>query len=89
MEKFRKIVATGLVGLALLAAACSSGPSDEQLQKLVETRKAAESAEQRVQDLEQQKKQLQQELEAKQQELARAKAERARVERTVSEGGQQ
>lgn len=89
MEKFRKIVAGGLVGLSLLAAACAGHPSNDQLQKLIETRQAAESAEQRVQDLEQQKKQLQQQLEAKQQELARAKAERARVERTVNEGGQQ
>lgn len=88
MKKFRNILLAGLAGLSLLIAACAGGPSEEQLQKLIETRRAAEAAEEQCQELQQQKQDLQAELEQKQQELARAKAERARVERTVSEGGQ-
>lgn len=89
MEKFKKLFVGGLVGLSLIAMACNPGPSEEEVQNLIETRQAAEAAEDRVQELEQRKQELQQELEAKKQELQRAKAERSRVEKAVNEGGQQ
>jgi|GEM_PF-1692122 len=89
MKNFKKLVIGGLVGISLLATACSSGPSDEQLNTLRETRQAAEAAEQQVKELEKEKRSLQAELETKQQELSRAKAEKARVEKAVSDSGDQ
>ncbi len=89
MNILKRVTTGGLVGLALLSMACAPGPSEEQLQQLIETRRAAEAAEQQCDELQQQKRELQAEFEAQQQELARAKAERARVEQSVSEGGQQ
>ncbi|MBS1271302.1 MAG: hypothetical protein MAGBODY4_00431 [Candidatus Marinimicrobia bacterium] len=88
MKNFKKIVIGGLVGMSLIATACSSGPSEEQLNTLGETRQAAEAGEQQVKDLEKEKRSLQSELEAKQQELSRAQAEKARVEKAVSDSGE-
>ncbi|MBD3275564.1 MAG: hypothetical protein GF372_09650 [Candidatus Marinimicrobia bacterium] len=84
---FKQLIVGGVVGMSLLTMACGGGPSEEQIQKLVETRQAAEAAEERVDELEQRKAELQKELEAKKQELERAEAEQARVEKAVNEGG--
>ncbi len=88
MKKFKRVILAGLVGLSLLAVACNPGPNEEELQQLIETRQAAEAAEQQCEELQQQVEDLQADLEARQQELARAKAERARVEQFMNEGGQ-
>jgi len=93
MRTFKTLVIGGIMGLSLLTMACSSGPSDQQLKTLNETRQAAEAAEKQVQELQQQKQDLQAELDSKKQDLERAQAEKARVQQAVksdtamSEGG--
>jgi len=83
MKNLKRFVIGGLAAFSLLAMACGGGPSDQELQTLIETRQAAESAEEQVQELEQQKSELQSELDSKKQELERAQAEQDRVEKAI------
>ncbi len=83
MKNLKRVLIGGLAAFSLLAMACGGGPSQEELQTLVETRQAAESAEEQVQELQQQKRDLEDQLQSKKEDLERAKAEKARVEKAI------
>jgi len=84
MGKLAKFT-TGLAMTALVAATfswtgCARHPSQEQLQQLEETKKAALAAEQQLSECQKEKADLEKQLKAKQDELAKVKSEKSTVQ---------
>ena len=81
----RKIVITAVAGVfLLLAAGCGGGPNEEQIKQLEETRAAAISAEDKLEDLKRQRKQLEDKVAARQKDVDKVKAQKAATQERVN-----
>ena len=92
LKKAKNLLAIVAISSALLlSVGCGWKPSEEQINQMEETRAAALSAEQKVEELKQQKARLEGQQNAKQQELDKVKADKAATEERVKnwkpEGG--
>ena len=79
----RKIVITAVAGVFLLLAA-GGGPNEEQIKQLEETRAAAISAEDKLEDLKRQRKQLEDKVAARQKDVDKVKAQKAATQERVN-----
>lgn len=89
MKKIKKILAGALLLAfvlgSLMVTGCTKYANEEQLQKLEECREAANSAEQKVEDLKAEKADLQDELSTKKDELSSVEEEHETVQERLSE----
>lgn len=77
VKKVKKMVFTAAIsGALLLVVGCGWKPNEEQINQMEETRAAALSAEQKVEELKQQKQQLQGQLTSAQQEADKVCADK-------------
>ena len=84
MQRVKKVVLVMVVGGALMFSfSCTKHPNDEQIRVMEETRSAALSAEQKLEDMKRQCSDLEKELAQKQQKAQKAKDQRAAVEQRV------
>lgn len=84
IKRLKKAIFVLAVGAALmLSFSCTKHPNEEQIRAMEETRSAALSAEQKVEDQRQQCNKLESDLAKKQQEVQKAKDEKAAVQQRL------
>ncbi|RMF61061.1 MAG: hypothetical protein D6748_02620 [Calditrichaeota bacterium] len=81
------LVTSALVATLVFSFGCASHPNDEQIRQMEETRSAALSAEQRLEELTKQRQQLEGELSQKQQEAQNCEDEKAEVQKRLENWG--
>ncbi|GEM_PF-841655 len=83
----RWLVSGAVIGSLFFAFGCTSHPNDNQIRQMEETRSAALSAEQRLDDLTKQRQQLESELAQKQKELQQCETNKADVQKRLDNWG--
>ena len=81
------LVSGAVIASLLLSFGCASRPNDDQIRQMEETRSAALSAEQRLDDLTKQRQQLESELAEKQKELQQCEDNKAEVQKRLDNWG--
>ncbi len=84
-KSFSKWVLSIGAAALLISMGCSSGPNEQQLRQLEETKAAAAAAEQKLSDCQSEKSSLESQLAAKQRELKAAQDEFEAVKRRLGE----
>ncbi len=88
ITKVKRMLIVGLAsGALLLSVGCGWKANEEQIRQMEETRSAALSAEQKLEDLKQQNQQKQEELAAKKKELEQVKAAKEAAKQRVDNWG--
>ena len=84
IKRVKKMVLVLIVGVALMISfGCTKHPNEEQIRVMEETRTAALSAEQKLEEMKKQCDDLEKELAQKQQEAQKAKDQKAAVEQRL------
>jgi Skp family chaperone for outer membrane proteins len=84
IKRMKKMILVLVVGVALmLSIGCTKHPNEEQIRGMEETRSAALSAEQKLEEMKKQCDDLEKELAQKQQEAQKAKDQKAAVEQRL------
>ncbi|RMH89399.1 MAG: hypothetical protein D6681_14555 [Calditrichaeota bacterium] len=76
-------LAVAISGAIVLSSGCTRHPNEKQIREMEETRQAALSAEQKLEELRSQRKQLEDEVARKKQEKQRLDQEKAAVEQRL------
>lgn len=88
-KKLGKLFVIIFVGASLsLAMSCTKHPNEQQIRKMEETRAAALSAEQKLEELKQQRRGLEDQLSAKKKELQTVKDDKAATQDRVANWNQ-
>ncbi len=89
LNGMRKIVVTvAAVGSLILAFSCTKHPNEEQIRQMEETRSAALSAEQKLEEVRQQRQDLEDQLAQKEQERDKVCADRDAVKERLENWGE-